>query len=267
MRYLDSELYGMQSRCVQILTREATLHCFFFLPWNGSPNVDMMLWVEIESNYLTSKWERRLWLDVLWLRADTWKLQACNIWDDPHNTCGLLQAPTDNWWIANTAAQMHFHSWDSTCFHIQTGYFPTKSLLTSWTLHSTTNCWILQRMSDFLALLAWILLCHVFWTGLSIKRDGEHHWRRATTILLKLKPHCSPFPGVSLHVATLKILLVHSLTLEGWVGHSIVQGCRSHKSGTFGRIRSSPSCVNVNAGHLDIVVRILLNLTLPIISR
>lgn len=69
----------------------------------------------------------------------TWKLQACNIWDDPPDTCGLLQVATSNRWIAqplyvtkcaNTSALLHFHGWDSTCFHNLTGYSLPKCLLT-----------------------------------------------------------------------------------------------------------------------------------------
>lgn len=113
-------------------------------------------------------------------------MQACNIWDDPPNTCGLLQAPTDNRWITQPLYVTNVGKYICTTAFPRLGFdllsypdrlfprIPPKCLLTSWNLHSTANSSILQRVSDFLALSAWMLLCHVFWTGLSVKSDGEH---------------------------------------------------------------------------------------------
>lgn len=76
-------------------------------------------------------------------------------------------------------------------------------------LHSTTNYSILRRLLDFLARSAWMLLCHVFWTVLSLKPDGEHIGEEPQLYSLSSSPTvpCSPRFHYTRALATFKILV------------------------------------------------------------
>lgn len=63
--------------------------------------------------------------------------------------------------------------------------------------------------ADFLALSAWMLLCHVFWTGLSIKPDDEQIGEGPQLYFLSSSPTVPRSPGFHYMgaLATFKILV------------------------------------------------------------